>query len=196
MKIGNNGNLVLGPFDESTPCLMIVLMNCQTKLKINHLTSVKSVAILEIENDNVYTIPINADKDILEFIKSSKNIIDSDSEDENEKNDTAPVQTSSEMRNRMKNYHGLKVRLCYQSIFGDECLHKAFQVSLDEKQCFVLCGVKPQDLEANSQLQSVKLGGHQTCLSINRLWQHELCDMLRRLVGTTAPGHHDCSIQE
>ncbi|GFW96422.1 uncharacterized protein TNCV_1426841 [Trichonephila clavipes] len=43
-------------------------------------------------------------------------------------------------------------------------------------------------LEANSQVQNVKLGGHQTCLSINRLW-HELCDMLRRLVGTTAPGH-------
>ncbi|GFV93824.1 uncharacterized protein TNCV_367231 [Trichonephila clavipes] len=50
-------------------------------------------------------------------------------------------------------------------------------------------------LEANSQVQNVKLGAHQTCLSINRLW-HELCDMLRRLVGTTAPGHHDCSIQE
>ncbi|GFV82522.1 actin-binding LIM protein 1 [Trichonephila clavipes] len=50
-------------------------------------------------------------------------------------------------------------------------------------------------LEANSQVQNVKLGGHQTCRSINRLW-HELCDMLRRLVGTTAPGHHDCSIQE
>ncbi|GFV51748.1 alpha-2 adrenergic receptor [Trichonephila clavipes] len=47
MKIGNNGNLVLGPFDESTPCLMIVWMNCQTKLRINHLTVVKSVAILE-----------------------------------------------------------------------------------------------------------------------------------------------------
>ncbi|GFW45442.1 uncharacterized protein TNCV_4702531 [Trichonephila clavipes] len=44
-------------------------------------------------------------------------------------------------------------------------------------------------------VQNVKLGGHQTCLSINRLW-HELCDMLRRLVGTIAPGHHDCSIQE
>ncbi|GFU73203.1 uncharacterized protein TNCV_2030731 [Trichonephila clavipes] len=41
-------------------------------------------------------------------------------------------------------------------------------------------------LEGNSQVQNVKLGGHQTCLSINRLW-HELCDMLRRLVGTTAP---------
>ncbi|GFW22423.1 hypothetical protein TNCV_1431741 [Trichonephila clavipes] len=47
MKIGTKGNLVLGPFDESTPCLMIVLMNCQTKLRINHLTAVKSVAILE-----------------------------------------------------------------------------------------------------------------------------------------------------
>ncbi|GFX45630.1 adhesion G protein-coupled receptor B2 [Trichonephila clavipes] len=41
-------------------------------------------------------------------------------------------------------------------------------------------------LEANSQVQNVKVGGHQTCLSINRLW-HELCDMFRRLVGTTAP---------
>ncbi|GFT50944.1 hypothetical protein TNCV_1195441 [Trichonephila clavipes] len=30
MEIGNNGNLVWGPFDESTPCLMIVLMNCRT----------------------------------------------------------------------------------------------------------------------------------------------------------------------
>ncbi|GFX90756.1 uncharacterized protein TNCV_3165871 [Trichonephila clavipes] len=44
-------------------------------------------------------------------------------------------------------------------------------------------------LEANSQVQNVKLGGHLTCLSINRLW-YELCDMLRRLVGTTAPGHN------
>ncbi|GFX42743.1 hypothetical protein TNCV_2197001 [Trichonephila clavipes] len=32
-------------------------------------------------------------------------------------------------------------------------------------------------LEANSQVQNVKLGGHQTCLTINGLW-HELCDML------------------
>ncbi|GFW25560.1 uncharacterized protein TNCV_1308211 [Trichonephila clavipes] len=52
MKIGNNGNLVLGLFDESTPCLMIVLMNCQTKLRINHLTAVKSVAILERIQEN------------------------------------------------------------------------------------------------------------------------------------------------
>ncbi|GFU79191.1 uncharacterized protein TNCV_2137141 [Trichonephila clavipes] len=50
-------------------------------------------------------------------------------------------------------------------------------------------------MEANSQVQNVKLAGHQTCLSINRL-SHELWDMLRRLVRTTTPGHHDCSIQE
>ncbi|GFV95973.1 alpha-2 adrenergic receptor [Trichonephila clavipes] len=56
MEIGKNGNLALGPFDESTPCLMIVLMKCQTKLRINHLTAVKSVAILESNaNLNIYT---------------------------------------------------------------------------------------------------------------------------------------------
>ncbi|GFT58848.1 DUF4817 domain-containing protein [Trichonephila clavipes] len=54
--MGNNGNLGLGPFDESTPCLMIVWMNCQTKLRINNLTAVKSVAILESNaNLNFYT---------------------------------------------------------------------------------------------------------------------------------------------
>ncbi|GFU54892.1 hypothetical protein TNCV_1464001 [Trichonephila clavipes] len=42
-------------------------------------------------------------------------------------------------------------------------------------------------LEANSQVQNVKLGGHSTCLSINRLWD-KLYNMLHRLVGTTAPG--------
>ncbi|GFU91251.1 hypothetical protein TNCV_4925811 [Trichonephila clavipes] len=36
-------------------------------------------------------------------------------------------------------------------------------------------------LEANSQVKNVKLGGHQTCLSINRLWQ-ELCDMFAVLL--------------
>ncbi|GFW84740.1 hypothetical protein TNCV_1814701 [Trichonephila clavipes] len=36
-------------------------------------------------------------------------------------------------------------------------------------------------LEANSQVQNVKLGGHPTCLSINRLW-NELCDILTVLL--------------
>ncbi|GFT86257.1 hypothetical protein TNCV_3258011 [Trichonephila clavipes] len=56
-------------------------------------------------------------------------------------------------------------------------------------------GVKSQDLGGQFTGPKREIGGHQTCLSINRLW-HELCDMVRRLVGTTAPGHHDCSIQE
>ncbi|GFU99928.1 hypothetical protein TNCV_1257771 [Trichonephila clavipes] len=59
----------------------------------------------------------------------------------------------------------------------------------------IVSGVKSQDLGGQFWVQNVKLGGHQTCLSINRLW-HELCDMLHRLVGTTALGNHDCSIQE
>ncbi|GFX60594.1 hypothetical protein TNCV_3061671 [Trichonephila clavipes] len=58
MKIGNNGNLVLCPFDESTPCLMIVLMNSQTKLRINHLTAFKSVAILEMPNAVQLTVKL------------------------------------------------------------------------------------------------------------------------------------------
>ncbi|GFU35700.1 transposable element Tcb1 transposase [Trichonephila clavipes] len=44
-----------------------------------------------------------------------------------------------------------------------------------------LAALNHKILEANSQVQNVKLGGHQTCLSTNRLW-HELCDMLRHLL--------------
>ncbi|GFT18666.1 hypothetical protein TNCV_2276741 [Trichonephila clavipes] len=52
-------------------------------------------------------------------------------------------------------------------------------------------------LEANSESKT-KLGGHQACLSINRLGSFAICVMTCciALVGTTAPGHHDCSIQE
>ncbi|GFV11702.1 hypothetical protein TNCV_976911 [Trichonephila clavipes] len=43
-----------------------------------------------------------ADKDILEFVLSSKNIIGADSDDESEMNNAAPVPTSPEMKNDMK----------------------------------------------------------------------------------------------
>ncbi|GFX38795.1 hypothetical protein TNCV_4748651 [Trichonephila clavipes] len=43
-----------------------------------------------------------ADKDILEFVQSSKNIIDADSSDENEMKNAASDHTSYEMRNIMK----------------------------------------------------------------------------------------------
>ncbi|GFT28041.1 tigger transposable element-derived protein 1 [Trichonephila clavipes] len=98
----------------------------------------------------------------------------------------------------------LMMKVIWIYLFGSECC-------LPNGQAFVAYPPRPMTLhsptenslavlnhkilEANSQVPNVKLGGHQKCLSINRLW-HELCDMLRRLVRTTAPGHHDCSIQE
>ncbi|GFW90381.1 hypothetical protein TNCV_3509291 [Trichonephila clavipes] len=42
-----------------------------------------------------YTAPMMADKDICEFVQSSKNIIDADSDDENEINNADPLFTSS-----------------------------------------------------------------------------------------------------
>ncbi|GFT38706.1 hypothetical protein TNCV_1498961 [Trichonephila clavipes] len=43
-----------------------------------------------------------AKKDVLEFVQSSKNIIDADSDDENEMNNVTPAPTSSEMRSIIK----------------------------------------------------------------------------------------------
>ncbi|GFX59908.1 uncharacterized protein TNCV_4984211 [Trichonephila clavipes] len=51
-----------------------------------------------IHDDNVYTAPIIRGKDILEYVRSSKSIIDADSDGEN----ASPVLMSSEMRNIMK----------------------------------------------------------------------------------------------
>ncbi|GFT62323.1 hypothetical protein TNCV_4717211 [Trichonephila clavipes] len=50
------------------------------------------------DEDNVCTDPTMEDKDILEFVQSSKDM-DADLDDENEMNNEAPVPTSSEMRN-------------------------------------------------------------------------------------------------
>ncbi|GFS95008.1 hypothetical protein TNCV_4202471 [Trichonephila clavipes] len=81
MKIGNNGNLVWGSFDESTPCLMIVWMNCQTKLRINHLTAVKSVTILEkLLDRNLYVDDLisgsNEFEEALQTSRRAKNIME------------------------------------------------------------------------------------------------------------------------
>ncbi|GFV27596.1 hypothetical protein TNCV_2359341 [Trichonephila clavipes] len=51
MKIGNNGNLVLGPFDESKSSRLGVSLFDELpkpNWRINHLTAVKSVAILKV----------------------------------------------------------------------------------------------------------------------------------------------------
>ncbi|GFW27287.1 uncharacterized protein TNCV_2831871 [Trichonephila clavipes] len=80
----------------------------------------------------------------------------------------------------------------WSSVCGLSALTNDFLHSPTENSLAVL---NHKILEANSQVQNVKLGGHQTCISINRLL-HEMCDMFHRLVGTAALGHHDCSIQE
>ncbi|GFT42046.1 hypothetical protein TNCV_1668521 [Trichonephila clavipes] len=49
-------------------------------------------------------------------------------------------------------------------------------------------------LEANSQVQNeIRRSPN---VSFTKSIVARAVDMLRRLVGTTAPGHHDCSIQE
>ncbi|GFX50059.1 hypothetical protein TNCV_2375481 [Trichonephila clavipes] len=64
--------------------------------------SVSSEEFVAIDDGNVCTTSIMADKDVLEFYQSLENIIDADSEDENKMNNAPPVPTSSEMRNIMK----------------------------------------------------------------------------------------------
>ncbi|GFU59726.1 hypothetical protein TNCV_3186821 [Trichonephila clavipes] len=65
---------------------------------------VLSEEFVEVEDGNLCTAPIMANKDILEFVQTSKNIIEADYDVENEMNNEAPrsVFTSSEMRNVVK----------------------------------------------------------------------------------------------
>ncbi|GFX04348.1 hypothetical protein TNCV_3974961 [Trichonephila clavipes] len=55
-----------------------------------------------VDDDNACSALIMAEKDILEFVQSSKYIIDADSDSKNEMNNATPVPTSSEMRNILK----------------------------------------------------------------------------------------------
>ncbi|GFU11978.1 hypothetical protein TNCV_3265711 [Trichonephila clavipes] len=57
-------------------------------------------------------------KDILELVQSSKYIIDTDSDCENEINNASPVPTSSEMRNVMKSM--LSYLDVHSNVAGDE----------------------------------------------------------------------------
>ncbi|GFV40419.1 hypothetical protein TNCV_2535871 [Trichonephila clavipes] len=63
---------------------------------------VLSEECIAIDDDIVCTFPIMSDKDILEFVQSSKNIIDPNSDAENEMNNAAPVPTSFEIMNIIK----------------------------------------------------------------------------------------------
>ncbi|GFW18943.1 hypothetical protein TNCV_5133951 [Trichonephila clavipes] len=62
-----------------------------TRLDCPTMSSEEFVAV---DDDNVCTILYMTDKDILEFVQSSKNIADADSDDENGIKDVVPVMTA------------------------------------------------------------------------------------------------------
>ncbi|GFX56276.1 DDE-1 domain-containing protein [Trichonephila clavipes] len=64
--------------------------------------TVSSEEFVTVDDGNECIASIMAHKNILEFYKSSKNIIGIDSDDKREINYAAPVPTSSEIRNIMK----------------------------------------------------------------------------------------------
>ncbi|GFY34901.1 hypothetical protein TNCV_154741 [Trichonephila clavipes] len=66
-------------------------------------TTVPSEEFVAADDDKMCTAPVIADKDILEFVQSSKNIVHTHSDDESEMNNSTPVPTSFEMRNITKN---------------------------------------------------------------------------------------------
>ncbi|GFY14589.1 hypothetical protein TNCV_4827931 [Trichonephila clavipes] len=70
-----------------------VLLDCPTA---------SSEEFIVVGNDNVCTALFMTDKDIWEFVQSSKNIIDADSWDENEMDNANPFLTSLETKNIMK----------------------------------------------------------------------------------------------
>ncbi|GFX64682.1 hypothetical protein TNCV_4681581 [Trichonephila clavipes] len=55
---------------------------------------VLSEEFIAVGDDNVCTATIMADKDVLEFVEISKNIMDTGSDDENELNNVAPLSLS------------------------------------------------------------------------------------------------------
>ncbi|GFT13009.1 uncharacterized protein TNCV_431321 [Trichonephila clavipes] len=75
--------------------------------------------VAEHDEDVVCTAPTMAHKDILEFVQSSKNVIDADLNDENEMDITALGPTSSEMRNIMKS-----MRIYLNTYFSGEMNNK------------------------------------------------------------------------
>ncbi|GFU04355.1 paired domain-containing protein [Trichonephila clavipes] len=77
---------------------------------------VLSEDFVAVDDDNVCTAPINADKDILELVHSSKNIIDADSDDENKMNNAAFVPKLSEMRNKMSQRRRLPNSLRWRAV--------------------------------------------------------------------------------
>ncbi|GFV08640.1 hypothetical protein TNCV_4279361 [Trichonephila clavipes] len=67
--------------------------------------TVLSEEFVEADDANRCTAPIMADEDILKLVQSSKNIIDLDSDDENEMTNSVLFPTSSKMRSTRKKFY-------------------------------------------------------------------------------------------
>ncbi|GFX98453.1 hypothetical protein TNCV_4002221 [Trichonephila clavipes] len=77
------------------PTINFLPLVAAVKLSIVDRSSViKKLGSTAVDADNLFTEPNKADKDVLEFIQSSKNIIDADFEDETEMNNAVPTSKS------------------------------------------------------------------------------------------------------
>ncbi|GFS88103.1 hypothetical protein TNCV_764821 [Trichonephila clavipes] len=97
-----SNSLVEKEYIETKPTLSEMF----EKVSALYLLDCRTIPLEEfiaVDDDYMYTVPIVADKEILEFVKSSKNIIDADSECKNDMINYAPVPSSSEMMDIMKN---------------------------------------------------------------------------------------------
>ncbi|GFU91255.1 hypothetical protein TNCV_4925851 [Trichonephila clavipes] len=65
-------------------------------------STVLSEELIALCDGNMSSTTIIVDRNILEFVQSSKNFMDGDSDDESEVNNAASVPVSNELRNVMK----------------------------------------------------------------------------------------------
>ncbi|GFW81226.1 SCAN domain-containing protein 3 [Trichonephila clavipes] len=103
--------------------------------------TVASEEFLPVDDDNLRTTPIMADKYILEFDQSSKNIIDADFDGGNEMNNAAPIPTSYEMRNIMESMRN----------YSDACSNGEMNNKMDDMEQF---GSKKDNAKKNTRLFS------------------------------------------
>ncbi|GFW39017.1 hypothetical protein TNCV_1830091 [Trichonephila clavipes] len=82
---------------------VLVPTSSEKRNAMKNCSTVSTEELIAVDDHNVCTSPIMRDKDILEFVQSSKNIIDADSDDEDEINNEAPAPTSFEMRKHHAN---------------------------------------------------------------------------------------------
>ncbi|GFW40193.1 hypothetical protein TNCV_5118761 [Trichonephila clavipes] len=89
-KVSNHGSIPI-TIDCNVVAFIVFEEGFHQPIKRTKHPTVSSEEFDTVDDDNVCTAPIMTDKDILDIIQSSKNIIDADSDDENEMNNAAPV---------------------------------------------------------------------------------------------------------